>query len=171
LNLKLSEWANAAEIIGAAAIVVSLIYVGIQVDDSTRAVRSAAANDTASALSAWYAQLGTNAQASTVFLNAMTNPDSLSREELFQFVVQMHGLMMEYQAAYYLSQEGTLDEELQESITATLLGVRDMPGFAIYWQQRRGLFKPTYRDYVENLIATGTTNKEMEQVYRPRGSE
>ena len=170
MKLKLSDWANAAEIVGAVAIVVSLIYVGVQVDDSTRAMRSAAANDTASALSAWYAQLGTNAQASTVFLNAMTNPESLSREEMFQFVVQMHGLMMEYQAAYYLPQEGTLDEELQESITATLLGVRDMPGFAIYWQQRRGLFKPAYRDYVENLMATGTTNKDMEQLYQPRGA-
>ncbi len=168
MSQKLSDWANIAEIIGATAIVISLIYVGIQVNDSTRAVRSATANETSAALSAWYAQLGTNPQASTVFLNAMTNPESLSREEAFQFVVQLHGLMMEYQAAYYLSQEGTLDTELQESITNTLLGVKDLPGFALYWGQRRDLFKASYREYVEGLIARGKTNTDMERVYQPR---
>ena len=171
LNQKLSDWANIAEIIGAAAIVISLIYVGIQVSDSTRAVRSATANETSAALSSWYAQLGTDQQASTVFLDAMTNPESLSREELFQFVVQLHGLMMEYQAAYYLSQEGTLDTELQESITNTLLGVKDLPGFSLYWGQRRDLFKASYRDYVENLVSTGNTNTDMERVYQPRKSD
>ena len=168
MNQKLSDWANIAEIIGAAAIVISLIYVGIQVSDSTRAVRSATANETSAALSSWYAQLGTDQQASTVFLNAMTNPESLSREEAFQFIVQLHGLMLEYQAAYYLSQEGTLDTELQESITNTLLGVKELPGFSLYWSQRRDLFKASYRNYVENLLSTGNTNTDMERVYQPR---
>ena len=171
MKLKLSDMASVAEVIGAAAIVISLIYVGVQVSDSTRAVRSATANETASALSNWYGQLGTSEQASQVFINGITDPDSLSREELFQFVIQMHGLMLEYQAAYYLSQEGTLDTELQESITNTLLGVKDMPGFALYWEQRRDLFKPSYRDYIQELVTSGTTNTNMERIYQPRGSE
>ena len=45
LRLKLSEWASIAEIIGAIAVIVSLIYVGYQVNDNTSAIRSAAAND------------------------------------------------------------------------------------------------------------------------------
>ena len=101
----------------------------------------------------------------------MTNPESLSREELFQFIVQLHGLMLEYQAAYYLSQEGTLDVELQESLTNTILGVRDQPGFALYWGQRKDLFKPSYRDYIQELVTSGTTNTNMERIYQPRGSE
>jgi len=171
LRLKLSEMASIAEVIGAIAVVLSLVYVGVQVTDSTRAVRSAAANETASALSAWYSQLGTNQQASQVFIDAMTNPESLSREELFQFVVQFHGLMLEYQAAYYLSQEGTLDVELQESLTNTILGVRDLPGFALYWEQRKDLFKSSFRDYVEDLFTAGATNTNMKRIYQPRGSE
>ena len=163
--------ASIAEVVGAIAIVVSLVYVGVQVTDSTRAVRSATANETASALSAWYAQLGGNLQASQIFLDGMTNPELLSREEQFQFVVQFHGLMLEYQAAYYLSQEGTLDVELQESLTNTILGVRELPGFALYWEQRRDLFKASYRDYVEDLFIDGTTNSNMERIYQPRRPE
>lgn len=45
MKLKLSEFASVAEIVGAFAVVVSLIHVGVQVNDSNRAVRSASVND------------------------------------------------------------------------------------------------------------------------------
>ena len=167
MRLKLSELANIAEVIGAIAIVISLIYVGIQVNDSTRAVRSATANETSAAMSDWYIQLGTDQQSSNTFLTGMTAPDSLSPNDLFQFVMQTHGLFLQFQSAYYLSQEGTLDIELQESLTNSILGVRDQPGFLLYWDQRRGLFKPDFRDYVQSLIDTGITNREMREIYQP----
>ena len=86
LKLKLSELASVAEIIGAIAIVVSLIYVGIQVNDSTRAVRSATANDTSAAISSWYADLGVDQHATHVVLEGFANPDSLTRDETGQFI-------------------------------------------------------------------------------------
>ena len=45
MKTKLSDLASVAEIVGAFAVVISLLYVGIQVNDSTKAARSAAAND------------------------------------------------------------------------------------------------------------------------------
>ena len=42
---KLAELANIAEVVGAFAVVVSLIYVGVQVNDSNKAVRSDSVND------------------------------------------------------------------------------------------------------------------------------
>jgi hypothetical protein len=166
LKLKLSEMANIAEVIGAVAIIVSLIYVGIEVNDSTRAVRSATANETAAAISAWYRDVGGNQQAASVIQAGMSNPDSLSPDEALQFVYLIHGLMHEYQAAYYLAREGTLDSAIQESITNTLSGTREMPGFNMYWQQRRDLFQPDFRAYVDEIAATGTTNTNLEQLYQ-----
>jgi len=168
VKLKLSELASLAEVIGAVAIVISLVYVGIQVSDSTQAGRSAAANETSSAISSWYSAIGSNQQASQVFLDGISNPGSLSREETAQFIYLMHGLMLEYQNAYYLSQEGTLEVELQESLTNTILGVKSQPGFLMYWEQRRGLFKTDFKEYMEDLVATGTPNTDMERLYQLR---
>jgi len=50
VRLKLSEWASVAEIVGAAAVIISLAYVGYQVNDNTSAIRSAAANDASVAM-------------------------------------------------------------------------------------------------------------------------
>ena len=41
MTLKLSEWANVAEVLGAVAIVVSLIFVGVQISDGKRETRLA----------------------------------------------------------------------------------------------------------------------------------
>ncbi|PCJ47877.1 MAG: hypothetical protein COA74_10610 [Gammaproteobacteria bacterium] len=166
MNFNLADLANISEVIGAIAIVVSLIYVGVQVADSTRAVRSASANETSSAMSSWYLQIGSDLQSSKVFRRGTAQPETLSEDELFQFIFQMHAMFIQFQGAYYLSQEGTLDIELQESITNAILGVRDQPGFNKYWGQRKDLFKPDFRKYINRLIAEGVTNKNMEQLYQ-----
>ena len=166
MKLKLSEVASIAEIIGAVAIIVSLVYVGIQVNDSTRAVRSATASETTAAMSAWYINVGASEQASQIFYEGMTNPEALTQQETTQYIYMSHGLFLEYQAAYYLSQEGTLDFKLQESLVNTIAGVREMPGFRMYWRQRRDLFEPGFRTFVDDLIESGTTNRNVEELYR-----
>ncbi len=163
--------ASIAEVIGAVAIVVSLIYVGVQVEDSTRAVRSATANETSAALSTWYREIGTDPEAGRVFLDGMTNPELLSREELFRFIFLAHSVILEFQAAFYLAQEGTLDLELQASITNTLLAVKDQPGMALYWEQRGNLFQPSFQTYFNALIASGDPDNPMERIYQPREAE
>jgi len=171
VRLKLSEVASIAEVIGALAIVISLVYVGIQVSDSTLAVRSATANDASAAMSAWYITTGNNPEASRVVLDGITNPEFLSREETAQFIYLIHGLFLEYQAAYYVSEQGTLDVEMRESLVNTLLGVRDQPGFLMYWDQRQDLFQPSFRAFVDDLIQNGSTNTNLQKLYQPRKSE
>jgi hypothetical protein len=174
MKLKLKKIASIAEVIGAIAIVISLIYVGIQVNDSTRAVRSATATETSAAISSWYAEVGSNSEATRILLNVMNDPESASREEALQFVYMIHGLMTEYQIAYYLSQEQTLDVQLRESLVNTITGVREQPGFLMYWQQRRDLFDPGFpgfRTFMDDLITNGETNTNLEQIYLPPKSE
>ena len=152
MNQKLSDWASIAEIVGAAAIVISLIYVGLQVSDSTRAVRSATANDAAAVTIAWYLEVGSDAQRSEIFFNGITNIESLSPQETYQFTMMLHGVMLAFQNAYYLSQEGTLDPEVQESMTSVILSAKDGPGFQYYWDVRGGLFRSDFAAYVDELL-------------------
>lgn len=171
MKLNLTDWASIAEVVGAIAIVISLIYVGVQVNDSTRAVRSATANATSTAISSWYSDIGTSLQASEVFMKGIANPESLTPVETAQFIYLTHGLFFQYQGAYYLAEEGTLDTELQQSLVNTLLGVREQPGFLMYWEQRGSLFQPGFKAFVDDVIANGNTNTALERLYREADSE
>jgi hypothetical protein len=153
MTLKLSEWAHVAEIVGALAVIVSLLYVGFQVEQNTAATRSAAANDASVAMQSWYQEMGSNRQASDIWFNAMTSPEPLSTHDEFQFMMMMHAVLLGMQNSYLMSQEGTIDPEFREAITTAIVAVKDLPGMSRYWRQRRNFFHSGFAEYVDGLLA------------------
>jgi hypothetical protein len=164
MKIKLTEWASVAEIVGAVAIIISLLYVSIQVRDSTRAIKSTATNDAATAMQSWYLTVGSDQQTAHVFYTGMVNPEALSAEEMFQFIMITHAAFLGFQNSYLLAEQGTLDPEIRESITNTLIATKDLPGYKIYWRQRGPLFNKSFREFVESMNARQAD--EASEVYR-----
>ena len=156
MKTKLSELASIAEIIGAFAVVISLIYVGIQVNDSTGAVRSASANDANVAMQNWYLQIGSDRQTSELVYSALTSEEALSNEEEFQFLMMMHAVFLGFQNNYLLAEEGTIDMELRESLTMAISGVRNLPGMRRYWRQRKSYLHSGFAEWAEQILGRDT---------------
>ena len=152
MKFRLSDLASIAEIIGAFAVVISLIYVGVQVSDSAVAVRSASANDANVAVQNWYLQVGSNQQTSELFYEALTSKEALSNSEEFQFLIMFHGIFLAFQNSYLLAEEGTIDVELRDALTVAILRVKDLPGMKRYWRQRKSYLHPGFADYVDQLL-------------------
>jgi hypothetical protein len=145
------EWGALGDLIGGVAIIVSLIYVGVQVKESAKATRSAAANDASVSMQTWYLELGSNRQASELWLNAMRSPEPLSTHDEFQFLMSMHAVFLGFQNCYLLTQEGTLDPEIRKALTFAIVAVKDLPGMDRYWRQRRGFLHSGFANYVDGL--------------------
>lgn len=152
MKFRLSEIASIAEIIGAFAVVISLIYVGVQVNDSASAVRAASANDASVALQAWYLEVGSDQQTSALFYRALTSKEALSNEEEFQFLMMLHGAFLAFQNSYMLAEEGTIDTEFREAITAAIVGIKKLPGMTRYWRQRKSYLHSGFANYVDQLL-------------------
>ena len=155
------------ELIGAFAVVVTLIYVGIQVRHSAGAVRSAAANDASVAMQTWYLEMGSNRQASDMWFNAMTSPEPLSTHDEFQFMMSMHAVLLGMQNSYLLSKEGTLDAEFREAVTTAIVAVKDLPGMDRYWRQRRDFLHNGFAEFVDGLL--GQDAIETLDIYKRSG--
>ena len=164
MKSRLADLAHLAEIVGAFAVVVSLIYVGIQVNDGVGASRSASVNDANVALQSWYLEVGSNEQTSNLFYRALLSDEALPNEEEFQFLMIFHGVFLAFQNSYWLAEEGTLDPELLEALTAAILGVKDTPGMQRYWRQRRSYLNASFGLYVDGLLER-ETNTSMD-IYR-----
>ena len=141
-------------IVGAVAIVISLIFVGIQFIENTKATKSATAASTVATISSWYTKMGNNQQSSSLFWNFMADPESLTSEDRFQVIISLHGLFLTFQNSFYLSQQGTLDFHIQESITKAAVGVKDQPGFRLFWKLRRELFFPEFQKHIDEIVDT-----------------
>jgi len=146
------------EILGALGVVASLAYLAIQIrkSDQTaraneKATRSATASDVARSLSSWYSNLGLGEVGGTIFRKGMRDPESLTEEQLADFLYLIHGAMLLYQNAFVLGQEGTLDSSLQAVTLGTISAVIDQPGFQFYWRQRQSVFTKSFQDYIEEL--------------------
>ena len=161
--MNLQDFASVAEIVGGVAVVVSLIYVGLQLKDSTSAVRSGAASDATMSMQSWYLEMGSNRQASEIWFSAMTSPEPLPTHDEFQFMMSMHAVILGMQNSFLLSKEGTLDAEFREAVTTALVSVKDLPGMDRYWRQRRGYFHTGFAEYVDTLL-TGNMNTKISKI-------
>ena len=162
MKIGLSQLASVAEIVGAAAVVISLLYVGAQVRDSARAVRSAAVNDANAAVQAWYFNLSNNRQVSELYLEGLRSKEPLETGDEFQFMLTAHAAFLAFQNSFLLAREGSLDEDVMGSITAALLPVKDLPGIQRYWRQRRGYFFPGFVDYIDSILESDATSDAVD---------
>jgi hypothetical protein len=159
-NDKLQKWALTAEILGGIAIVVSLVFVGVQLRESVRATKSATANAATAATSAWYTSIGNSTESSSLFYQYMTNFESLTAEQRYQAVMNLHGVALTSQSAFYLFQQGTLDPDLESTIAAPIRAVKHLPGWVYFWDNRGSMFNPEFQRYVEDLMTSDETHSE-----------
>jgi len=158
--MTLSALSQIAEIIAAVGVIISLVFVGLQVRANTRATRSAAAHDAMSGTREFYMMLGGNEQASRVWHRALIAPETISPEERLQFVYAIHSAFLAFQTSYSMTEEGTLDPEIRDSITSVVFAVKDLPGFQRFWSERRDFFKAGFREYVDDLMKRPTQSRQ-----------
>ena len=87
-----------------------------------------------------------------MFLEGLTNYESLSRQAQFQYLMMMHSCFLGFQRSFFLAQEGTLDVGLRDSIGTAVVAVNHLPGMDLYWKQRKTFFQPEFVDWVEGLL-------------------
>ena len=159
-SLKLK---SALEALSVVAVVLSLIFVGLEVNESTRATRSATAAETTAIIAEWYMSLGSDPQASSVLRRFITDPQSVTLEEQFQAVMNLHALMLILQSSFYLEEEGTLSPQIHRSMTKAMTSE---PGVRYYWEQRKPIFvNENFIAFIEQLLADGYTHSK--DFYRP----
>ena len=152
MKLKLERISIFVEIIGGIAILISLVFVGIQLQENTKATRSATATATIETMTNWYVSMGTNKETSESFYRFLADPESMTKQERLQHIYNFHGLFLAFQNSYYLSLEGTLDDRIPTSLNQVIFGVKDQPGFKLYWRSRKSIFFEEYRNYVDDLL-------------------
>jgi hypothetical protein len=85
MKLKLKQWAQIAEVIGAAAIIVSLIYVANELRHNTEATQAATFQQMVQLSAPSLLQIAQNAELAEIQRRAIQNPDSLTEQEQFRY--------------------------------------------------------------------------------------
>ena len=76
--MQLREAADWSEVVSAVAIIVSLIYVGVQVTDNTAATRTATASHASTEFIDWYEHISSDAETTSIWLRGAQRATSRS---------------------------------------------------------------------------------------------
>ncbi|PCJ46525.1 MAG: hypothetical protein COA74_13595 [Gammaproteobacteria bacterium] len=139
------------EIVGASAVIISLLLVVVELNESTKATRAATSSSASQAMMQWYIDVGANAEATDVFLRFVQDPDELTPSQRVQGTFMLHGALLIFQNSYALAKEGVLDESTHQTILEAVVPIKDSLGFRLYWGQRKGFFTPEFQSYIEEL--------------------
>lgn len=124
---KLQEYALVAEIVGAIAIVVSLLFVGIQLRQSNTIAATDAIKDGTQIWTTAYGQLFGSKATTAFFRMAINHCEQLSPDEQGEFFSKLGYLIAGYDNIYNQYQSGRLTEEHFVSIASNYFGIVNMP--------------------------------------------
>jgi len=84
--MSLQDWSNLAQVIGALAVVISLVYVGFQVKRNTSAVRSATSQAVHNNYADWYMSMVGDAELNRIAIKGLKDYSSLDEIEKARFI-------------------------------------------------------------------------------------
>ncbi len=148
-NLKLSEWANVAEIIGAIVIVASLIYVGYGVNQNTKALQVDSHQGAIEMINDAQYILATDPEFHRLFSTGETSPAELSDEEWSRFTHFNYVRMGIWEYAYFGIQENTIAPAIWSAFDPYFRGIVCMKGHRRFFDEQRHGHAPEFVAYLE----------------------
>ena len=158
--MTLNDLANLGQIIGALAVVISLIYVAYQIRQNTNAVRSATAQTVHEHFSNWYNLVAADAELARIAANGLRDYASLSEQERVRFVATFMSFISYSQNAFLKWREGLLKPALWLGWEQVMMNLFGAPGGKAFWKERGYLFGEEFRRYIENDLMKRTPHPD-----------
>lgn len=152
---KLQEYALIAEIVSAAAIVLSLVFVGLQIRDNTRASEATMYQNSLAYNIENLLAYGEDPATARV-MNAFTLEDSdgLTEDETAQAMYLFTATYRTIENLYLQYEAGMISEEGWESLKPLTDGLILSPGFEKLYASSNALFLGgPFREYAQRILA------------------
>lgn len=138
------------EMIGAAAVVVSLVYLASQIRTQNRESRAASVHQVLHEYSTAISKLHEREMAD-VWVAAIEDFDSLGPSQRLRFVIYLTVAVRSFEDAYFQWREGRLEDDVWHALLTSLIDVKSTEAFSRFWELRRHQFRPDFTDYIDSL--------------------
>ena len=153
--MKLKKYALMAEIVGAAGVILSLVFVGIQVKDNSNILAAQAVFDLRESNSLMVRDLVTNRELGELIYRGHLDYESLTDEEIPRYTLWVGEVLTRRVTAWKYAEEGLLEAEeikVWQDHTCQFLALQ---GPSIIWERHDG-FRADFRASVDRYCSEGT---------------
>jgi hypothetical protein len=144
------------EITGAAAVVITLVYLAAQVRAGNRALRTSVRDSVFRQIQDWNNQLVADEELPLLFHTGLGDLEALSDKERARFLHIAYSFIKLYENLYLHHKDGSLDDATWHGTKAVFSVYMLRPGLQHYWEQRRAFFNPDFGRMVDALESIET---------------
>jgi len=144
--------------IGAIAVVVSLVYLAVQVRQNTRALAVAQELTGAQIASHQFIALATDPQFASLYRMALADFERLEAEDQFRVGQFLMAVLYGLQAGHFGHfRARTADLTTWIGHRAVLGSLLQAPGVRSWWVRHRRMFSPAFGEYVDAMLSEAKT--------------
>ena len=145
---RLSDWASIAEITAAVAVILSLVYVGIELRHNTQALQHESYQNVLDRMSEEQSILATNEDLLEIAMKAEVAPDELSAFEWRRFKHLVLPSFGTWEYIYLANQDGAVSELQWRAFQPYFLELICSPGYFKIWDEMQYAFAAEFIDYM-----------------------
>lgn len=145
---------SVAQIVAAVGVIASLFYLAVQIRQNTKSQRSVVVDSLTNSL---IVLLGPQADPTVMrgFAAAVEDWHGAREEDRMRAIAMLFTTFKLFENAWFQQQQGTLEREQWEGWDRHIRVYYHRPGVQTWWADRRVMFAPGFRNYVEATEPVG----------------
>ena len=148
-KFKLKKLSQITEIVAAIAVIVSLVYVGNEVQSNTAAIRGASMQAIATSDAETLMTVASDASLSEIIRRGHLDPSQLDEAENFRYFLFMRNFWLSFQNIYQQRELELIDRSVWQSYVTVICGMVSRPGPNRTWPEHVDILDAEFVKIVE----------------------
>jgi len=150
--MSLSDLASLGSFVNGCAVLISLVYLSLQVRQTKRNQQIAIRHTRASRIVELQLALADSGVAGA-WLHGSGSPEHITQSELNQYINLCRALFFHFEDSFYQREEGLLNDDAFETVVAGVRYSARSPGWRAAWKLVRRNFGGRFLDFMDGAVA------------------
>ena len=142
-----------ANLLGAAGVIASLLYLSRQIRQNTNAVRASSYQAIVDGTATYMLALAQDSDLTSLLVRGSSSPAELSPEEQVRFSALLGQVVARFDLALHLHQQRFIDADVLDTIFRMLESNLNSPGGRAWWRMNQRFCSDQFRRFIEPRLA------------------
>jgi len=147
--VTLSELGNIGEFISSIGVIVSLIYLAVQIRKNTDTERTSTYQSVVSDFGSLNQTMSSSAELSSLYVKGMENFNDLAADEKARISQLFFATFHYFENMFYQYRKGYLETDVWRGWERLMLTYYARPGFQSWWSVRRDVFSDSFGEFLD----------------------
>ncbi len=151
--MDIMELGAIGELVGGVAVLVTLVYLALQVRSGAREQKVSSVREATRELGAVVQAIGETEEKAGIWLKGIREFESMAEPEQVRFSAVASHLLRLYEQLYYQNRERSIDPEIWKGFSGMFHDFLAYPGFQAWWATRSHWYGENFRTVVDSHMS------------------